>query len=261
MPVVGLMLLVTVASAALAAQRGGADIASAPLIEPGQRVEGNLAPLPDSGNGWKTEYFRLRLQAGDHVALRAESVGDVVPCAGFFLPGTDDYNLSVDRLVQGVKYTESTYKRTFATFTAGSSGIYVLAMKNYASYGDAICGGYGGSTSERWAYSLTALAPHALRLALPSLKHLRNDEKLDVSVVGALGEPVTHGLSVRLFGVWGTSKKPKLLSQSAVRNGKARFVLHLPKSVLGKKGRLLAAAGDDQSWVSVRIGRSYRLEQ
>jgi hypothetical protein len=250
-------VLAVVAAAPAATSGGGRTIADAPLIRPGQRVEGNLGVIGccNIGSAYIAEYFKIPLRAGDRVQIRIESAGDVAPAAAFFLPGTDDFTLDWDDKIR-LDCNQTVAKRLLQWFTAGRTGTYIVALNNW-SYSSSC---YSPYASRSWAYVFTVLAPHYLRLLLPRDTSLRSGQRFVVRALAALAEPVREpGLTVRLFGVWGGSAKPKPLGAAPVRNGQAVFTLRLPASLRGAHVRLIATAGDNVTWISTRAGRSYRV--
>ena len=245
---VGVTLAIT-AGAFGARAAGGASIASAPIIPLGQQIDGDLGNYQNNFGDRQGEYFKVNLQAGDRVQIRVESAGDSAPCPTVYLPGTDDFNFSVDGNQAPNQNWNVNTNHFLSTFIAGRTGTYIIAMNNlfdpcYDSAADA-------------AYSFEVLAPHYLRLSLPTSRTVRNGQTLTVGVYGALSAPVTDSsLRITLSGAWGGGS-PKPIGHAFAQSGHVVFTLHIPSSLRGKRVRLIASGGDGIHWIGVSAGRSY----
>lgn len=245
--VVGLVALMAVASAYAHGVGGGSDIANAPVIPLDQPVQGTLF----SGNfhdGYDAEFFKVNFEAGDHVQIRVQSVGQEAPCPVVYLPGTDDFNFNYDQNQVQANWNVNG-SHFLSTFIAGHTGTYVIGMNDLFDqcYED----------PAQWAYSFTVLAPHGLRIALPAGHLVHGVNRINVSIRDAFADPVTDpslavSLTEKIPGV-----PPQSVGQQPVKNGVATFTLTLPQRA--HSAVLTATAGDNVKWVSAGSSRRYGI--
>jgi hypothetical protein len=223
------------------------------VIALNQTIQGDLqaegtshSPIPGTA-----EFFKVALQAGDHVQVRTQSVGSLAPCPMFFAPGTDDFSLDVDKRVMGT-FTRAT-SRLMTRFVAGRSGTWVLAIVN--NY----CSDAGAS---QWGYTFSVTAPHGLRLSPPTTAAIgaARASTVTVTVQNALTEPVTDpDLRVSLIGRI-RGMLPFAFGNQPVVDGKASFRVALPAATRGKTLSLTARAGDNVNWVATDRSRNFRVK-
>jgi hypothetical protein len=241
--------LAVAAGASGAPAAGGGSIASAPVIPLGQEIQGDLGSYQNNYNDYyQGEFFKVNLQAGDRVQIRVESAGNAAPCPDVYPPGTDDFNFNPgNNEVPNQNWNVNT-NHFLSTFIAGRTGTYVIGMNNDNDY----CSG-----AETAAYTFEVLAPHYLRLSMPTSRTVRSGQTLTVGVFGALAAPVTDStLRITLSGVWGGGA-PKPIGHTFAQSGRVVFTLHVPSSLRGRHVRLIASGGDGVHWIGVSAGRSY----
>lgn len=250
---VALTMGLSVAAASYAVVTGGKDISSARSLERGERVTGQLGGWEGSWGNTGGEYYKIRLAAGDRVRALTESAGDVAPCVYFYPPGTNDFNFRYDRPLPFAAYNDNG-RRRMRSIIAGRDGDYIVV----AAWGESFdaemdCTG----PAYQWPYSLTIYAPHFLQLSLPHARVLGRRRHLNVLIHGALSTPVNdQNLRVRLTAEVAPGQKIMLGDATAISD-QAVFRLRLPRTVVGRRIRFVAAGGDGFSWTPARASRWY----
>jgi|GEM_PF-4196063 len=227
---------------------GGSNIASAPLIPLNQNITGSWASRGHYGYGHDADWYKVNFKAGDHVLVRAQSVGEAAPCILAFRPGTDDFNFVENNYIRG-NWNRNTNHNQFSVI-AGQTGTFVLVMHD---------GCDGGYSAGRWAYTFTVNAPHALRLSLPAGVLVGGTNRLRVRVKDALNEPVTDGSLTVALTLQSRRQPPKQVARVAVVRGVASFTFALPRAARGHSVRAVVRAGNNVTWVSSRTARTYRI--
>jgi hypothetical protein len=235
-------------SAGAHALGGGSSISSAPVIPLNQNIQGSWAARGGYGSGYDADYYKVTLKAGDHVLIRAQSVGEEAPCILAYRPGTDDFNFVEDRYIRG-SWNDNTNHNQFS-FIAGQAGTFVLLMH------DACDSGYH---SGQWGYVFTVNAPHALRLSLPPGVLVAGTNRLRISVKDALNEPVTDGALTVTLTMLSRGQPPKQFAPVRVTAGVASFTFNLARTARGRTERIVVRAGDNVTWVSTGTARTYRI--
>jgi hypothetical protein len=194
------------------------------------------------------DYYKVNFRVGDHVLIRAQSVGKLAPCILAFRPGTDDFNFREDNYIRG-HWNVNTNHNQFS-FIAGQTGTFVLVMHD--GYDD-------GDGAGQWGYTFTVNSPHALRLSFPAGVLVAGTNRLRASVRDALNEPMTDaGLMIALT-LQSRGYPAKQVARVPVRHGVASFTFALLRRVHGSKVRLVVRAGNNVIWVSTLAARTYAV--
>ena len=228
----------------VALSAGGHTIASAPLIAARQLHVGNTGLVPTRGtcflgNSSYSEFWRLRLIAGDSLTLNFRSTQtDVVFVVSLYRHGTTDSSLDGARPLATAGVGVDGKGRL--TFGAARSGTHPLRF--------ASCSGF-----EAGPFEFRALVTHRAGLALPPARTIDRTGAVAVQVRTPEGSPITDpALRVTLRGTWGG--KTRTLGRASPARGVASVKLSLPASVAGSAIKLQAvAAGRDYVGAKTRV--------
>lgn len=90
--------IAAVTAAAASSAGGGNSIATAPLVAPGQNMNGNTAEVPRMRDGSWREFWKVDLRAGDRLTIKWLGLGDAMPGVIALPAGTDDFVFGSDYL-------------------------------------------------------------------------------------------------------------------------------------------------------------------
>jgi hypothetical protein len=200
-----LVLLVSVSALSVAASayaEGGASIAAAPAIVPGQQEFGNTTRGSKGGSTLCTpayqQFWTLAVTAGDAITIDWESHGGGT-ILGLLPIGTTDFN--VNRTSQVVSQKPGGNDKNELMYTANATGIMPLNVEDQGTD----CEGYSGPGP----YSFTVYITHALDVALPHIGALHSSGELTIGVHnpegGAIANPaVAVEVQIKGQGGWQT---------------------------------------------------------
>src|SRR5437660_1731760 len=122
--------LATAGVAGAAALNGGSDIASAPVVVPGQQETGNTATEGKYFNN-PASFWKLSLVAGDRVTVDWENTGDGTFVTEFhvFPPGTTDFNINNAHSYAGGEIGSNGKQES--SFTANATGVFPMVFLCY----------------------------------------------------------------------------------------------------------------------------------
>ncbi len=189
----------TLALATAAQADGGASIADAPTIVPGQQEFGSLASHVEPPNypGNCISWWLLPLRGGDSVQIQWE--GQPNDHLRLYPPSTTDFNYEPHgpRLVES--FLEEGITKREASYAATQTGNYPLDLITPAEGGrvNAGCG----------PYNLTAYVTHELVIGLPRIASLHPAGTLDVAIHDPEGDPIEDAavrveLQIKGRGSW-----------------------------------------------------------
>jgi hypothetical protein len=249
---VGVPLVVAAAALGalpLALAAGGETIATAPPVTSRQQHIGNTSLVQERGtcflgNSFFSEYWRVRLTAGDFLTVNfAITEINVDFTVSLYPNGTTDSSLGGERPL--VSETVGTNGKGRFTFRAARTGTHPLRF--------ASCGGF-----QTGPFEFTALVKHRAQLSLPPRRSIDRAGTVAVHVRTPDGRPITdRALRVTLRGTWGG--KARTLGQTSPNRGVASFKLNLPAPVAGSAIELRAVAAGRDYFGAVTRTRSVRV--
>lgn len=230
------VLGVTVAAASANSNNGGANIASAPTVPPGQQEFGNTTD-GSIGDKWG-DWWKLSLVASDKITVDWES-GKVTDSCGtynaasrldFWPVGTTDF--SVNNVQPLVTLPLGENGKAESMFTANRTGTFLMRF-------EAGCDGsahpYGGP------YDFTAYVRHALVLAVSGQTKalIQRAHRAPLPHRGTVvfaahladGTPVSGDVGATLFAYWASKWHP--IGKGAAKGGQIVVPYQLPASVHG----------------------------
>jgi hypothetical protein len=220
------LAVAVVVSASLAA--GGTSIANAPVVVSGQQNFGNTANIPQDSSGYRREYWRLNLIAGDALTLNFGIGSPSVDVDVLLYPaGITDFNVLRTNSVES-EDPQSNGKGQL-TYSAPGTGTYPLMFRTCC----------GTNSSRHGPFDFVAYIKHRLKLFIPLTPSVSRTGTIAVQVKSPEGSPISdNGLRVTLNGIW--AKKAHKLGTASAANGVAKFKLHLPASLKGLVIRIRA---------------------
>ena len=226
-----IFVVIACVSAATAFAAGGKDINSAPAVQFGAQQFGNTAS--DGGQRFNdcedaTSWWNMDVTAGDRISIDLDAPLD--HSLYVFPVGTTDFTVE-ETYSEGKEEAAQRNGRNGKArlvLTAGRSGTMPMVFQ---ACNDNAAG----------PYSFTAHVQHALVLAVPPMRRLRRNGTVTVGVRDAEGNPINSGVTalieVRHDGKWG------VVGAEAVQSGTAIVNVKIPRSFVGQRKRLRAAAG------------------
>lgn len=227
--VVGVLAITGVFAGVSAAHlsSGGATIASAPTVVPGQQEFGNSNDVQNGPDyRYPGDYWKLSLVAGDHVTIDWEAGNNFVNSLGVYPAGTTDFSVNNVSLYQ--QFSLGANGKAESTFTANQTGAFPLIFWDEGS-------------NDAGPFDFTVYVHHALVLAVsPQTQALiRRAHQTPLPhkgniVLGAHladGTPVSGDVGATVFAYW--SSKWHSIGKSAARNGEIVVPYRLPASVHG----------------------------
>jgi hypothetical protein len=211
------ILLVSASALAVATPsyaEGGASIATATLIVPGQQEFGNTTQGSKGANIICTPAYRqfwsLQVTAGDALAIDWESHGEGT-ILGLLPIGTTDFNLSKASPVASQQPGGN--NKNELMYTATSTGVMTLDVED--EFTD--CEGYSGPGP----YSFTVNITHALNVALPHVVALHSNGTLTVAVHNPEGDVIDDPavqveVQIKGHGGWRTIGVASVADSAAV---------------------------------------------
>jgi len=212
---------------------GGANIAGAPIVTPGQQEFGN------TGDGaWGgcegASWWNLPLIVGDRVAIDWETAtdsrgGPSADTLDVWPIGTTDFSINNTHTFESFEIGANDKQES--TFTANGSGTFRLMFVNS-----------GCDTNDNGAYDFTLNVSHRIVLLLPPLTRITTTgSQISVQVHSADGNPVTApNLTLTLEVFW--QGKWHALGSRTPTNGLVRFGVSLPRSLKGSTVKLRVQA-------------------
>ena len=215
---------------------GGATIAAAPTVVPGQQEFGSTTD-GSCCDGRGADFWKLPLIPGDHVTVDWESTkgnGCLDPSDYWAMElrvwpaGTTDFSINNVNPIEAFGIGDN--GKAESKFTANRSGIFPITFL-------AVC----SPSSTGGPYDFTAYVRHLLVLSFPNPGTVRSGAGVSIAVHLADGSPVSDKeLQVQVYGRW--AHKWNLLGSSAPVNGRAVATLKITPSERGATIPLVARA-------------------
>lgn len=241
------LLAVMLGAAAPALADGGATIATAPVVPPGQQQFGNTlsggAPAPGTHcNDNETQWWKLNLTAGDRVIVDWAVQQGTVSYLFVYPAATTDFNINSVNAV--TSQSPGSNNDNEEIFTADRTGVWPIAF----------C---GALFHDGGPYNFTTKITHAIVLEATARDEGRH-VRITVAAHTPDGTALAKGVAVSAFlsiaGHW------RRVARASLRGTTVRLGFVPPASLRGKTVRLeVAVAGPSYQAtlkrISLRIGR------